>query len=285
MKHSKIKEQIKMRVLPHLDNLELMHATYIAQSFPRHTHDGFAIGMIERGVLKFFYRGENVIAPSGHINLANPGEAHTGCAASEAGWTYRMFYLKPEWLKLAAAEISGRPKGMPFFQSGVIKDHHMAAIIRRLHMLLDMPGTPLMEQESELLCALSQFVMRHADERFILRPAGKEQQAVKRVREYIEAHYSEDLSINRLSGIANLSPFHLIRVFRTETGLPPHAYLTQVRIRRAKALIAAGQPIARVSHDTGFTDQSHLTRHFKRILGITPGQFSNFVQDPRNSSI
>ncbi len=276
-----VNEQIKMRVLPHFNNMEILHASYVTQSFSRHTHDVFAIGVIERGALKFYYRGENIVAPYGQINLANPGEAHNGCAASDEGWTYRMFYLEPDMLRQAASEINGKHMNMPYFQAGVIRDDDMAAVIRRLHILLEKPEIPLLEQESLLLWTLSQFIMRHADDFYVLRPAGREQQSVKKIREYIEDHYNEDISIKQLSGIANLSPFHLIRVFRKEVGIPPHAFLKQVRIRRAKALIAAGLPIARVSMETGFTDQSHLTRHFKGITGITPGQYSNFIQDLR----
>ena len=72
----------------------------------------------------------------------------------------------------------------------------------------------------------------------------------------------------------NFSPFHLVRVFRAATGLPPHAYLTQVRLQHAKRLLAAGALIAWVAADTGFTDQSHLARHFKQVTGVTPGQYA-----------
>ncbi|MBI1877856.1 MAG: helix-turn-helix transcriptional regulator, partial [Chloroflexi bacterium] len=82
--------------------------------------------------------------------------------------------------------------------------------------------------------------------------------------------------------ISNLSPFHLLRAFRAELGLPPHAYLTQIRIERAKALLAQGWPVAQVAFETGFADQSHLTKRFKGIVGVAPGQYllhSKKVQD------
>ncbi|MCL6479310.1 MAG: AraC family transcriptional regulator, partial [Peptococcaceae bacterium] len=205
--------------------------------------------------------------------------AHTGCAASDEGWTYRMFYLDSILLQQAASELVGRPKGIPFFQAGVIRDHYLAGLIRHLHLMLEKPGTSLLEQESRLLWMLTQFVLRHADERFPLQPAGKEHQAVNRIRDYIETHYAENVSIEQLSRIVNFSPFYLIRVFRNEVGIPPHAYLTQVRVKRAKELLARGWPITRVTFETGFVDQSHLTRQFKRITGVTPGQYGKIIQD------
>jgi AraC-like DNA-binding protein len=97
------------------------------------------------------------------------------------------------------------------------------------------------------------------------------------VRHYLEAHYMDNPSLETLAQIAGLSPFHFVRVFRQATGLPPHTYLTQLRINRAKAQLQAGDPIADVAAATGFSDQSHLTRRFKRIVGVTPGQFVSSI--------
>lgn len=276
---SQSSDQAKLWRLPNLGNLELLHASYVTQTFARHTHDGFAVGVIEKGALGFFYRGENLVASTGMINLANPDEAHTGHAAAEAGWTYRMFYLDIDLLQRAASEIVGRPRDLPFFQAGVINDPHLAGIIRRLHFTLETADDSRLEQESRILWMLTQLILRHADDRPALRSIGKERHAVRRACEYIEDHSDENISLNQLAHIANLSPFHFIRVFRSETGLPPHAYLTQVRVKRAKAFLSRGWSIASTAFETGFADQSHLTRCFKRITGVTPGQYSNIVQD------
>jgi AraC-like DNA-binding protein len=81
------------------------------------------------------------------------------------------------------------------------------------------------------------------------------------------------VTLRALARFAGLSAFHLCRVFREAVGMPPHAYQTQIRVRRAKSLLAAGVPIARAAAEAGFYDQSHLTRHFKRIVGLTPGRY------------
>ncbi len=214
MKSADIQEKTKIWHLPHLAHLELLAASFVTQSFSRHSHERFAIGVIERGALGFAYRGATHVASTGDINLAYPGEVHNGYGASEAGWTYRMFYLNPCLLEQAAAEIVGRPKGMPFFSAGVIDDEHLAGLVRNLHFSLEKPETPILEQESKFINMLTHLVLRYADEPLPLRPVGREKQTIWKVREYIEAHYAEDISVNNLIGIANLSPFHLIRVFR-----------------------------------------------------------------------
>ncbi|NEQ23209.1 MAG: helix-turn-helix transcriptional regulator, partial [Microcoleus sp. SIO2G3] len=127
--------------------------------------------------------------------------------------------------------------------------------------------------DSRLLWTLAQLITRHADSGCKFKSIGNESQPVKRVRDYLEANYTENVTLEQLSAVANLSPFYLLRTFRKQVGLPPHGYLNQVRLVRAKSLLAQGCQIAQVAHETGFTDQSHLTRHFKRMVGVTPGQY------------
>lgn len=272
-------EHTRLWRLPNLPNLELLRATYITQTFARHSHEGFAVGIIERGALGFFYRGENVIAPAGAINLANPDEAHTGHAAAETGWTYRMFYLDSSLLMSVASQIAGRSQNLPSFKKGVIHDAILSNLIRSLHLDMERDPTPMLHRESGLLQMLTQLILRHGEDRPPLRPTGHEHRSVRLVQDYLEAHYDEDVSLETLATMANLSPFHLLRVFGKEVGLPPHAYLTQLRIRRAKGLLSKGREIASVAYETGFVDQSHFTRQFKRLMGITPGQYRKIVQD------
>ena len=277
--HVAKEEKVNFWMMPQLNNLELLHATYVNHSFTKHIHECYAIGVIERGALKFSYRGEKLIAPSGYINSVIPGEAHDGSAVSNEGWTYRMFYLEPKLLEQAAYEISGKTKNIPFFPAGIIKDDYLAGFIRNFHLSLENPTIPLIEQESHLLTMLIEFISRHADEKVKMRYVGKENRAVNLVREYIEDTYSQNISIKNLSNLCNLSPFHLIRVFREYVGVPPHAYLKQVRIKRAKVLLAKGVSIAFIAQEIGFTDQSHFSKQFKQITGITPNKYSNIVQE------
>ncbi len=272
-------EQTKFWCFPKIDNLEILHASYVNHSFSRHTHEGYGVGVIEKGALGFYYHGENLVASPGTINLVNPDDPHDGFSANEAGWTYRMFYLDAYQLQKAVSEIADSPKNIPFFRAGVIQDPYLANIIRELHLNFERKGVSTIERESGLLWMLTQLISRHAYDKPSPNLIGNEHHAVKRVREYIEAYYNLDISIKELSKITGLSRFHMIRVFKKEVGIPPHAYLTQIRVKHAKVKLTKGSSIADTAIDTGFADQSHLTRHFKRITGITPGRYSNFVQD------
>lgn len=276
-------EQAKFWLARDVGNFEVLRATFIRHSYSRHTHEGFAIGVIERGGEEFYYRGASHIAPAGSVVVINPGELHTGQAVTGEGWSYRMLYPDTSLLQRIATELRGQPGDIPFFPAPVVQDAHLAGIIHHLHLSLELPAAAL-ERESRLVDAFAQLIARHADNRLQVRAVKQERQSVRRVREYVETHYAENVSLDQLAAIADLSPFHLLRLFQQEMGLSPHLYLTQMRIARAKSLLAFGLPIAQVALETGFVDQSHLTRQFKRHAGITPGQYaqgSKNIQDRR----
>jgi AraC-like DNA-binding protein len=273
MTNPSIKESAVIWRAQGLPGLELLKARYVNQTFARHSHEGYALGVIESGALGFDYRGSHVVAPAGAINMAVPDEPHTGEAAVAEGWSYRMFYLETALLKEAASQMEDRPGRAPFFKSGVVHDPRLADVVRRLHQDLEQGHISLLAGQSRLLGLLAAVINRHASEGFPLKNIGREPGPVRRARDYLEACYRENVSLDDLSRAAYLSPFHLIRVFRRETGLTPHAYLNQVRINRGKVLLAQGWTIAAAALETGFVDQSHLTRQFKRLLGVTPGQY------------
>jgi AraC-like DNA-binding protein len=267
-----MREQIKFWRVPEVGNLELLHAKYITHSFSRHAHETFAIGIIEQGALEGNYQGDIQVASAGSIVVVNPGLVHTGRAANETGWTYRMLYLDVSILQQAASEAAQRQREVPYFPTPVIQDKQIAKLVLRLHTTLA-SLTSKLEQDSKLLWTLTQLLTRYAENRPTVKSVGRESQSVQRVRDYLEAHYTENVSLEQLATVANFSPFYLLRTFHKQVGLPPHGYLNQLRLVRAKNLLAQGWPISQVAQQTGFADQSHLTRHFKRMLGVTPGQY------------
>lgn len=284
MKQAPEKEHIKLWRDPGLPQLDLMRATYIRQCFSRHTHEGFAVGVIENGALGFFYRGENIVAARGAVNLANPDEAHTGQAAVPEGWTYRMFYFPADTMRAAACQIAGRNVQMQFFKMGALRDDRLAGLIRQAHCSFEDAKSAMLEKESLFLAMLSHLIRAHSDAPPGIHSLGNERSPIRKARDYIEAHCSEDISVRTLASIAGLSPFHFIRAFHKEMGLPPHGYLKQARVRKARSLLASGRSIAAAALESGFADQSHLARNFKGILGVTPGRFRNFVQDRHRHS-
>lgn len=273
------REKIKFWHDPDLNNLEVLRATYILHAFVPHAHETFAIGVIEAGGQAFTYRrsGHNqLVMPAGCVAVINPGTVHTGRAATQAGWTYRMIYPESGLLRRVAAEIVGQTRDIPYFSTPVIHDPHLAKWILRMHAALEDPITSQIERESRLLWAMAQLIVRHADANHPAQRVKQEPIYVRRIRSYLNDHFAASISLKDLSDLVNISPFHLLRMFRKSIGLPPHAYLLQIRINRAKKLLLAGAQIADVALEVGFVDQSHLSRHFKRMVGVSPGQYRRF---------
>jgi len=263
-----------------LGDLELLHARYFSYSFAKHTHEGVALGVIEAGAESFYYRGARHTATTGQVVVFNPNEAHTGEAADSQGWRFRMFYMDAGLMRKAVEDLSGKPADIPFFSAPVIDQPETAAMLRNLHILLEGESC-LLERESKFLWTLAEFARCHADSRPSARSVGDEHSIVRTVREYLEEQYTENVSLDALVALSGISGYHLIRVFRKEIGLPPHAYLEQVRVNRGRQLLRAGVRITDAALLTGFTDQSHFNRHFKKMTGVTPGQYSKMARTPK----
>lgn len=276
---SRLEKTRLCRVKTGLGPVNLMHARYVTQTFAPHFHEGYCFGVIERGALGFRYMGENVVAPAGAVNLAVPGEVHTGQAAHESGWTYRMLYLDTDLLASAASQMAGKEAPLPFIRDGVLFDPGLARMIHRLHLRMQDPQTALLEKETALLAVLTRMIRQYSRPHPAESASGREPGAVDTARDYIHAHHDRDVSVRELAAATGLSPYHFIRIFSRQVGLTPHAYLTQVRVQRAQQLLASGETPVQAAVAAGFFDQSHLTRHFKRIVGVTPARYRNSVQD------
>ena len=254
-------------------DVELLQASYVQHAYPRHSHDYYVISLVERGLQSFTHKGIKHYTPPGGLILINPGAAHTGEAADGRGFQMRCLYPTTSHMQAAVFELTGRHQGLPFFREARV-DHDWARdSVLALHKALAQETSPL-ERESRFTWTLAQLILRYADLRFSEQRLGRERKAIQQVRCHIEECFAQSLSLDELARHVSLSPYYLLRAFHAEVGMPPHAYQESVRIRHAQQLIKAGEPLAAVAADTGFSSQSHLTQRFKQIIGVTPGQYA-----------
>ena len=252
--------------------LDLLRASFVQFTFPPHAHEEFMIAVTESGTaLPRFWGGVQHVA-QGDVFVLSPGVVHSGGPAAESTWRYRAFYPPAALMRRVVQELTGADRGIPQFIEAMVSDPQIATVLRQAHHALEEPESRL-AGESILLEALADLTARHATARLSAHPIGAEHHAVKLVKDYLEALPTENVSLETLAQEAGISPFRVCRVFRRETGLSPHAYQILVRVRLAKTLLTNGLPISQVAVDAGFFDQAHLTRHFKRIFGVTPGQY------------
>jgi AraC-like DNA-binding protein len=251
----------------------LLQASYVQHAYPRHSHDYYVICVIERGFQSFTHKGVKHFTPPGGVILINPGEVHTGEAADQLGFQMRSIYPTTAHMQTAVLELTGHLQELPYFKDVRVDQRWARNNILALHKAL-VQGVCALECESYFTWTLTQLIKRYADLRLNEQPIGVEHKAIQKVRSFIDDCYSQNISLTQLAAQVSLSPYYLLRSFRAEVGMPPHAYLESVRVRHAQQLILAGFPLAEVAVEVGFSSQSHLAQHFKRIIGVTPGQYA-----------
>jgi AraC-like DNA-binding protein len=270
-----------------------MRSTYRRQTFPRHTHEYFTLGVMLHGVGTLWYRGANFTLHPPEVVLIPPGEVHTGGMGSQSDvLSYLAVHLPAEAVAVRARVNDLRDAGVPDFVSPVIRDpdvsaalQHLDRAIRRVagttanpdsgHRPAPSPADELAANRA-LTTAIDLLLLRHTASVPRAEPlAGNEPTLVQVVREIIEDCYADrrQTSLQALAQRIGVTPFHLVRVFTQSTGLSPHRFVVQTRIRRAREFLAGGIPSSFVAAMTGFVDQSHLTTQFKRYVGTTPASY------------
>jgi len=257
---------------PQLHNLDVLHARFIEHRYARHSHDYFVIALVERGAVSYWYRGAQRVATAGQVFIVNPDEPHTGEAATPGGYVYRVLYPRAAYLAKVAADV-GLAKGALFCKEPPLQDRALTRLLSSFHKHFA-EKAPAAGYESLLLQVLARLTTKHCYPQGSPRPIGWERPAIRTACDYIQAHFAENVSLSKLAKLVCLSPYYFARAFENEIGLPPHAYLETVRIRKAREFLDLGQSVVSTALSVGYVDQSHLTHRFKRFLGITPGQYA-----------
>jgi len=256
---------------PDLPGVEVRWSSYREEAFRDHVHAQYSVGFLESGRTTFVLDGAPHVAVAGRMVLIGPGAVHACNPDPGSDMTYRMFYVAPAWLASVAAEVFGREVGQPAFPKPVVDDLELLGRWRALHQAI-IDNADRLEKETLLVEGLAELIARHGALGRPDEPAGNEE-AVRRVRERLAADPAGKVSLDDLAGVAGLSRYHLLRVFRSLTGLSPHAYHNQLRVDLAKRLLADGLDLSRVAAEAGFADQSHFTRVFRQFTGATPSQY------------
>lgn len=241
----------------------------------KHMHDDFQIAVNTRAPGRYICDGQGWTAHPGDIVAVHPGEMHSTVGECErpGNQPALLLYVSEARLQAVAAQMTGRAPAVIGFGQRVFSDPLLAAQLARAHREAAQ-GESELGQDSAMLATLSA-LLRHALQPGQL-PARvpRERKRVERARDFISDHFADSISLDMLAEVVQLSPFQLCRSFSKAYGLSPHSYQTAMRVDRAKRLLAGGAAPADAAVATGFYDQSHLHRHFQRIVGVTPGRYA-----------
>ena len=254
--------------------LDLLTARFDKHIYAPHAHDEYTIGVCVGGSEIIDYRGGHIRTGPGSIVVLAPGEMHTGGPGNTTdGYAYRALYAAPTLLTDGSADES-----LPHFRDPLLDDPELAAAILSAHSELSVCPDPL-EAESRLPWLLTALACRHSTARVETCAIPGAAAVARVVRDRLADELLAPPSLADLAADLGLSRYQLLRAFRTTMGAPPYAWLAQYRVGRARCLLESGLRPSEVAALVGFADQAHLTRWFRRVLGVTPAAYRNSVQD------
>lgn len=261
------------------DNLgaaELLRGRFAGYAYDLHTHDKACFALLVRGAIRIRMRGCEFTARAGDLYAIDADEPHAGWPVDNDGWSLRTLYVDMKALHGLLHERAVTV-GTPTILGPIIRDPGMAALFHQVHACSERPE-PGLEGEQRYLNFVeqlfSQYTLDASVQQFL---HNREERAIRLARDFLDHHLDQKVHLTDIAAVAGLPPFRLLRAFERAMGMSPHSYQRQARIRFATGLIRFGHPLREVAAAAGFSDQAHLTRSFKRSLGVTPGAYRQAI--------
>jgi AraC-like DNA-binding protein len=233
--------------------------------------------VVQRGAARFEVDSTRQRADAGELFVLEPEAVHTGMAAVPEGWAYQVLYVEPSVLLDWAEEDGPAPRAARWV---VFRDPALRAALLSAHAALagEPAGLGVEERVLTAIAGVTPHLRGASGPVPDRRREHGEHAAVRRARAYLQDRWDQPVSLAELAAVAGLSRFELIRRFRRQNGLTPHAFQRDLRIDQARAMLGGGVPAAAVAAACGFADQPHLSRVFKRMVGVTPGAYARAVR-------
>lgn len=253
--------------------VEAIRAHFTGHAYDPHWHDTYLVGVTEQGVQQFHSRRKKHQSRPGTVFLLEPGELHDGDAIDDIGFTYRMLYIDADFMRQQLAAVFGNvPDSFELnFARTLSGDRRLAhATFHAFQCLYDRELKIVKEAAmQQLFTALTQ----HQHWRQSMVTPKVETSLALKAREWLSDHLHDNIGLSDMAQALEVDRFRLSREFQAQFGLPPHAWLIQLRLTHARRLLAEGVSPANVAAQLGFADQSHLGRWFRRAYQLTPARY------------
>jgi AraC-like DNA-binding protein len=254
-----------------LPGIEALHARFVRHAYRPHSHPTWTVAVMERGAARFELDATQQRAGQGELFVLEPESVHTGMAAVPEGWAYKVLYIEPQLLHDWDERDTSPPRASRWV---VFRDVALRAALDSAHLALLHAPAGSLEIDEAVLGAVAA-LRPHLRPGPPARGRGRaEHAAVRRARQHLRECWDQRVTLDQLSEIAGLSRFELVRRFREHNAVTPHAFQTDLRIAEARRLLSAGVAPAEVAATCGFADQPHLSRVFKRAVGVSPGRYA-----------
>ena len=242
--------------------------------FTSHIHNGHVLWLNSEGGEQYNLKGCTTILQPGSVSIIEPGIVHSNRPWNPARRHLRSLYLGEEFFLYLERLLTGEAKGKLTLPTSVIENRKCWQLTFLLHEAIINNQDQLLVDEL-IVSLFSKIETLQFGKVICRRFSDNASDRLKNIVEFMRAGFSEDISLDDLAEIAMCTSYHVIRLFRNQVGMSPHAYLVQLRLERARELIDSGQSLADAALLAGFSDQSHLTRRFKKRYGLTPGRYGS----------
>ena len=262
--------------------IEAYQLSGIVQKFPNHFHEFYVIGFIEGGCRHLWCKGREYDLSKGDLILFNPRDNHYCAPMNGELLDYRALNIPVDIMKKATVDITGQ-EFTPCFTQNVVYQCDITASLADTYQAIVESAGPF-EKEEAFFFLLEQVLKEYSAPFEEMNPFC-EDEAIRRVCEYLDTHFAENITLEELTDLIHLSKSWLIHSFTRQTGVSPYRYLQSVRIEKAKSLLEQSTPLIEAASQAGFTDQSHFTRFFKDFTGLTPKQYQKIFTEPGGRKI
>jgi AraC-like DNA-binding protein len=242
---------------------EVLHATFTDFAYPPHTHDGWTLLIVDDGCISYQLARRHYTAYGQTVTLLPPQIPHDGSTVY-GSFRKRVLYLETTELDVELAAVAVDRPALP--------DLTLHRRIASLHQSLTEAAN---DPEPEIrLAFIIERLRRHLGQVPDAEHTGRQRMLAHALRDLLDEHFVRGMRLQEAATLLGVNVTHLIRAFSAEFGISPHQYVIGRRVSLARRLLLAGEPVEQVAGTAGFYDQPHLTRSFRRIVGMTPGQFA-----------
>ncbi|ASA54917.1 AraC family transcriptional regulator [Vibrio gazogenes] len=255
-----------------LEGVKILTANMHDFSYDKHAHEEYSLGVTLRGRQDFFCCHRFHQSPPGGVILFNPDDVHDGHSGGTTDLSYVITYIHPQTFHALFLALGVKPNHNVRVEGTLFDDLILKQQILAFIHIVNSGYHSKIEQELALF-RLAHTLVKKSGALYEAKPQRRQDVLLNRAKSFILSQYQDDLIVDDIAAVANMSKYHFIRLFRAQFGITPHQYVLNCRINGAQKALESGLPASAVAQMFRFADVSHMNRRFKKLYGMTPKQY------------
>jgi len=259
-----------------LSFVELRYISKITSCDKKHQHKELTLTAIKSGNINILFNNKNDSLKPNEISIINPNEVHCATLSDIQSLGCYVLYLNNHWCHRIQQSLFNN-RDFLYINNSLIQNREFYNSFIRLCDKLLKEDIPFIEKEENLIDFVSKLFLEFCNLHEAENKDMKNSDLAYQIKSYLKENIEEQILLEDISKYMNLSVVHILRIFKKEFGLPIHSYLLNKKVHLAKELLAKNKPISEVAQMSGFFDQSHLNRSFKRVFQLTPKEYQKNI--------